>query len=350
MAAGDINYKRIRSGLSDMDVVGGRMDYDTSATAGTQIKWSFLNSNQIRLFNGFSWELVKVASEPTLLNTAYELDGSTSLTYSVIYDVFAEYSSSTAFTLKCTPWAVSTAGSSARVAAYAGGTTYHKGMRVTSSSHSFVYINAAATSGHTPTVGGDTYWDDNGTVITGDFAGLYQHEGVYVSGNSATGKTRRWLGIVMLSNESGAKFKHASNYRYVSNFYNLQTVSIDSLSNAADYAYTTNALRDVPMGTTGTYGYFISCVSKSFAVSGSLLAVSSGTYACLHYIYLVDTSLCVGILNYAALGAYGGGDSISGSSTTGAGFYYLRHRELGAAGCGNTRCNATPLVVSTIGA
>ena len=283
MAAGDINYKRIRSGLSDMDVVGGRMDYDTSATAGTQIKWSFLNSNQIRLFNGFSWELVKVASEPTLLNTAYELDGSTSLTYSVIYDVFAEYSSSTAFTLKCTPWAVSTAGSSARVAAYAGGTTYHKGMRVTSSSHSFVYINAAAASGHTPTVGGDTYWDDNGTVITGDFAGLYQHEGVYVSGNSATGKTRRWLGIIMLLNSSGAKFQWSKQYRFISNLYNAveTSVGVDNpySSNTVDSDVSTSWEKWDYTAHAGSWdNYIISCITRHIILTTNVMVDYTSRY------------------------------------------------------------------------
>lgn len=83
-----------------MDTVSGRLDL----VSATSIKWAFQNSNQIMLNNGSQWNLVKVATEPTLSNTATDLNG-IDLAPNTIYDIFAEYSSATAFTLVASRWA-----------------------------------------------------------------------------------------------------------------------------------------------------------------------------------------------------------------------------------------------------
>lgn len=135
---GDVQYNRLRSGLSMVDCVGGRLDL----VDATHIKYGFQNNNNITLNNGSSWEHAKCSAEPTLANTATDLNG-TALAVDKIYDVFAEYSSSTAFTLKCSRWVTTgTGGNSARLAAYASGTAYNIGDRVTDGGHDYVCIQA----------------------------------------------------------------------------------------------------------------------------------------------------------------------------------------------------------------
>jgi hypothetical protein len=88
------------TGITDMDVVGGRLDL----VSATSLKWGFQDNNQIRLWDGVSsWKTVKCANEPTLANTATDLNG-TALAVNQIYDVFAEYSSATAFSLVTSRW------------------------------------------------------------------------------------------------------------------------------------------------------------------------------------------------------------------------------------------------------
>ena len=89
-------------GTAPMDVVGGRLDL----VSATSIKWGFQDSSQIRLYNPTSscWEVCNITTEPTLSNTATDLN-STALAPNTIYDIFAEYSSSTAFTLVASRWA-----------------------------------------------------------------------------------------------------------------------------------------------------------------------------------------------------------------------------------------------------
>jgi hypothetical protein len=92
-----------------MDVVGGRIDYVST----TQIQWTFLTSNQIRLYDGSKWVVLNCANVPTAANTATDLNG-TALAHSVVYDVFAQYSSATAFSVVFSRWNSSGAGTSQR--------------------------------------------------------------------------------------------------------------------------------------------------------------------------------------------------------------------------------------------
>jgi hypothetical protein len=209
-------------GFNQMDVVGGRL----GATSTTVLTWNFLESNQIRLFNT-DWELVKLAAQPTLVNTDVDLAG-TALAVDKIYDVFAEYGTATALAntnkLSVSRWLVATAGASTRNAVYGAGTTYAIGDRVTYGGNDWVKISTAA-AGTTPVAG--AAWTDNGTSVTGDFAGLYQHEGVWCQANSAAGKKRRWLGVIYTYNNSATvNFKDSKKYRYVSNYYNAKLLGI----------------------------------------------------------------------------------------------------------------------------
>ena len=121
------------------DVVGGRLNL----VSATSLGWRFWKNNQIRLYNGSSWELIRVASEPTAANTANDLNGA-ALAVNKIYDVFAEYSDSTSFNLKFSRWASFGAGTSSRTAAYSSGTTYNIGDRVTYGGHDYVCIQSGS--------------------------------------------------------------------------------------------------------------------------------------------------------------------------------------------------------------
>ena len=241
------------------DVVGGRMDL-AAVNPATNLQWTFLTSNQIRLFNT-SWELVKLAAQPTLANTDVDLAG-TALAVNKIYDVFAEYGTATALAntnkLSVSRWLVATAGASTRNAAYAAGTTYAIGDRVTYGGNDWVKISTAA-AGTTPVAG--AAWTDNGTSVVGDFAGLYQHEGVWVQANSAAGKKRRWLGVIYLS--AAGTFLDDVNNRFVSNYYNRRNNPVRTNNTTTQWQYQTNTWRVSNNQTGQVYGRFMSCVTQS---------------------------------------------------------------------------------------
>jgi hypothetical protein len=259
--------KLIKDGgaLNIMDVVGGRLDL----VDATNIKWRFLTSNQIKLYNT-SWELVKVTTEPTAANTANDLAG-TALAVSKVYDVFATYSSATAFTLEFSRWASSGAGDCDRIGNYSDSTGhYTPGDRVAYGSPLHDYVCLVANDHSDPKLPTNgTYWLDNGVENTGsDFCGLYQKDGVWVSGNDATHLKKRWLGVVYTYNNGGTvNFKNEKKYRYISNFYNEGAVPI-----GVDCPYT-GTTNDDGIGTSwekwntkgggGDYdNYLVSCVTK----------------------------------------------------------------------------------------
>lgn len=257
-----------------MDVVGGRIDIE-SATA---LRWTFLNSNQIRLYNT-SWELVKLAAQPTLANTDVDLNGDV-LTIGKIYDVFAEYGTSTALAntnkLTVSYWMTTgTGGNSSRTEVYDAGTTYKIGNRVTYGGHDWVKISAAA-AGTTPVAG--AAWTDNGVSVGGDFAGLYKHEGVLVEANSAAGKKRRWLGIILITYSGPtANFADTEIYGYISNFYNRRLTRISSYNTTASWTYATNTWRECNAGTGQIRGNFVNCVSNNFIIAQGSATASQAT-------------------------------------------------------------------------
>jgi len=81
------------------DIMGGRL----VAASDTSLKWEFCESNQVTLWNDTTRTLVSLASEPTLANTADDLDSS-ALASGYNYDIFLEYSSSTVATLVAKKW------------------------------------------------------------------------------------------------------------------------------------------------------------------------------------------------------------------------------------------------------
>lgn len=248
---------------SALDVVGGRLEWIST----TRIDWKWTTSNQIRLWNPntSSWVIVSTASEPTLANTAYaDLGtGAVSLAVDKIYDVFAQYSSSTAFTLVCSPWATATAGTSARTAAWVGNYEYKVGQRVSNSSH--YYVCKTAHTSHATTFSNDSAnWVDNGLVPSNaDFTGLYQHDGVWVSGSDTTGKSRRWLGIIYTyNNSSTVNFKDAESTRLISNYYNPILKSARTYNSTSDWTFSSNSWREWNNGTGQVKGYFIMATSQ----------------------------------------------------------------------------------------
>jgi len=83
------------------DVVNGRIEFVNA----TQIKWRFLYSNQIRLWNPTlgQWEIVSCTSELTFPSSGLDLNGS-GLAASYNYDVFAQYASASGFNLVLKKW------------------------------------------------------------------------------------------------------------------------------------------------------------------------------------------------------------------------------------------------------
>jgi hypothetical protein len=142
------------------NVVGGRLE----RTSDTVLTWSYFLSDSIGLFDGSVWIIVTPSTNPTLSNTATDLNGVT-LTYDKNYDIFAQYSSGTAFTLVAKQWSGDTS------------------------------------RGYT----------------------LYRKDGIYVYDSSADGVKRRWLGTIRLRNNGGvASFTDQKDKRFINNFYNKQ--------------------------------------------------------------------------------------------------------------------------------
>jgi hypothetical protein len=255
------------------DVVGGRLNL----VSATSLGWRFWKNNQIRLYNGSSWELIRVASEPTVANTANDLNGA-ALAVNKIYDVFAEYSDSTSFNLKFSRWASFGAGTSARTAAYSSGTTYNIGDRVTYGGHDYVCIQSG--SNKTPSSEA-TYWDDNGASIDGDFSGLYRHDGVLVSSNSALGKKRRWLGVIYTySNAGTVNFKDEEIYRYIGNYYNRHQKAVKTYNTNANWTYATLTWREANGGSGNVRGQMVSATTDAVTIGFFQLLLLSGAIMC----------------------------------------------------------------------
>jgi hypothetical protein len=264
--------------LPSLDVVGGRLDL----VSATSIKWGFQNSNQIRLYDGNTWQIIQCATEPTLANTAAgDLGtGAVALAVDKIYDVFAEYVSATSFTLICSPWAVATAGASTRTAAWVGITDYKVGQRVSNSSH--YYVCKTAHTSHTDTFANDSaYWVDNGLAASvgsnSDYYGLYQQDGVLVSGSDTNGKKRRWLGVIYTFNNTVVNFKNDVNYRYISNFYNSVSKTVRTSGDANTY---TNVSATFIADPGIIPAKFVSCITKNLGINAFATMKSDGTHSC----------------------------------------------------------------------
>lgn len=259
-----------------MDVVGGRLDYVST----TSIKWSFLTSNQIRLFDGTQWRVVSCSSEPTLAYNAHVMGDASSDTLEVliIYDVWAEYSSATAFTLKCSKWATSTAGASSRVAAWSTTPTeYNVGDKVTESGNTYVCLVYHEPGTFATDLAAGKWSAMTGVATTGDFTGLYQYDGVWVYDNSATGKQRRWLGVIML--DTGPVFASGSTKQYISNYYNESTKNVLSYNSASSWnSPNDSTLAEFSSGGTQYKGYFVLATSRLSPITINQLAQQPAAY------------------------------------------------------------------------
>lgn len=477
----------------NIDAIGGRLDL----VSATSLKWGFQNSNQLKLFNPTTskWELVRASTEPTIANTANDLNG-TALAPNTIYDVFAEYNSSTSMNLVLSRWATggdgannsstsyatpvmtsntapgpvavsadteydtnykayrafnqadgsydwmatntshphmlmvdfgqpvcinkynfrgrsqdanawtpadfvvqgtnntsaaasdaknangwvdldtrtgvaspgqsswlsnyltfnnslsyryyrlyitknsannnmtnlgelklvaaanSLAGGSSRVRAYESTVTYAIGDRVTNGGHDWVKTSTAA-AGTTPAAGSD--WVDNGTSISGDFAGLYRHDGVLVSSSSTTGKSRRWLGIIYTYNNSGTvNFKDDVNYRYISNFYNTTLKSCNAYSNSSSYTFSAQSLTEM---SNAIRGRCVLCKSQSTIITMIVNCVSPSSGGTLwEHIYLNTTDKA---LAYNQIFSAVTSCSASASSDIACGYNYITRYDEG---------------------
>lgn len=164
--------------------VEGRFDRNFD----TELIWTPVNGNGIGLWNGYEWRLVTPASNPTAANTATTLSG-VSLAVDSLYDVFAEWDSDDNFNFVFKHWDGATAGASSR--------------------------------GYT----------------------LHQHQGVYVEADTADGRKRRWLGVVYMANDSGAKFKDEDTKRFISNYYNVKTERMEAIMTGNAWAYDSDTWR-----------------------------------------------------------------------------------------------------------
>jgi len=206
--------------ISKIDVMGGMI----ARSSDTSLIWSFITSNQARLFNntGGAWELCQLSSEPSASSTGNDM-GSTQLTYGKNYDVFLVYSSATAATLAFAPWATDTA----RYAAWVTSHGYKIGDRVSESGSYYACVEA-----HTS----DTFSTDLAAgkwVLlegTGDNLGLGIKDGVPIYANSGSWRGYRYIGVVRLRNDTGAKFTNSSVQRFIANRYNHDPLLV-SVSN-----------------------------------------------------------------------------------------------------------------------
>jgi hypothetical protein len=216
-------------------IVGGRLE----RASDSYLEWQPYINGSIGIYNGSAWSLVTPSSNPSLQNTANDLDNN-ALTYDYNYDIFAEWVSSSSFYLRAKKWS------------------------------------------------GDT---------TRGFT-LYRHEGVLVLDNTANGVKRRFLGTVRLRNDSGAKFTDTEARRFVSNYYNAVSKKLYYTADATGGTFQSSSWGLWTNWTSPGIG-FVTCVSRFLDSLGRGNAgTSSGNLAPQYTIYL-DGSI-VGLMEQNA--------------------------------------------------
>lgn len=182
-ANSDIKYPSQKAVKTYVDAHSGTgmADYRTLndgrlvRTSDTMLSW---NGYAIGLWNGSTWAEVIPSSVPTLPNTATDLDGN-ALTYGANYDIYAQYSDATAFSLVAKKWS-------------------------TDSTRAVVPI-------------------------------LWHARYVYDLNN----RGRLWLGTIRLRNDSEvAKFTDSVTQGFISNFYNLCPRSLLQVMSGNGWSYT----------------------------------------------------------------------------------------------------------------
>lgn len=218
-------------GLGAHDVVGGRLE----RTSATELRWEFHSSNQILLWDGTIWQVLKLAAEPTAANTATDLGGDT-LTHGVVYDVFGKRASATSMSLHLAPWAAATQ----RYSTWAEETAYQIGDRVNHGSNYYACILAHTSDASAEDIdepGTGSGWQDHWSDLGTDSRCLVRHDGIQVFAGNAAGSTSfdgreyRFLGIIRLSDNSGtAEFRDTKSQRLICNRYNpiLKELGVDN--------------------------------------------------------------------------------------------------------------------------
>lgn len=196
--------------VTKFDVMRGIIE----RVSDTSLKWGFLYSNQAKLFSNTAggWRLVQMSSEPTKGNTDNDM-GSTQLTYDKNYDVFLVYSSATAATLALAPWATD----SARYAAWVTSHGYKIGDRVSESGSYYACVEA-----HTSGTFADDLSAGKWILVSGagDNLALGILDGIPVYAASGAWREYRYVGVVRLRSDTGAKFTDQMSKRWIANRYN----------------------------------------------------------------------------------------------------------------------------------
>lgn len=174
---------------------GGRLE----KYSDTELRWEAYESDVIGLWNGQAWDLVCPSGTVSKTTSDTTISGG-SITYDVNYDVYAKYVAPDDFTLEFQEWAGATS-------------RYETPQR----------------------------W-----------------QGVQVRDLTTEGKKMRWLGIVRLANDSGAKYKSNNTQQFVVNWYNRKKRCILTYNTTGGtWSYNTNSWREWNNGTNHVKAEFV---------------------------------------------------------------------------------------------
>lgn len=198
---------------------GGRME----RVSDTTLEWQPHLHGSIGLYNGLNWEVVTPVNNPSASNTATTISGG-ALAVDTNYDVYLTYASAASATLEFQEW-------------------------------------AGATSRYQDPV---------------------RFEGVYVYEDNEAGRKKRWLGIVRMDDDSGAKFKDERQKRFVCNSYNTtpKTVSTYNTNSTWNTAGANQVFREYNAGSGQVRGYFLICkpIDKLGTMSVYIRAMNGRLY------------------------------------------------------------------------
>jgi len=181
------------------NMVGGRLE----KYSDTELRWQEDTSDTIGLWNGNGWELVCPSGTIQAFSDSTTISGG-ALTYDTNYDVYATYESADNFTLEFQEW-------------------------------------AGATSRYEE----PTRW-----------------QGIYVRDLTDEGKKKRWLGIVRLRDDSGAKFTDSATQRFISNFYNQKDLYSTENLTATNWSYSSDTWRPANNDTSCKLEYVLCNVQQ----------------------------------------------------------------------------------------
>jgi len=254
-------------GVSRQDEYGGEL----SLVDATHLAWAFRSSNQIVLFDPTlgKWRLVELTAAPGAVNTSLDMGGD-ALTYDTIYDVFLNYTSLTAATLEFAKWSVSTAGTSARAGTWATGQAYKIGQRKTNSGSTYACLENH-TSGTFATDLAAGKW----VLVESDGLGLLNGRQVYA--NSGAWRGYRYIGIVMLANNSGTpNFMDDINSSFIIDAHRPKVRVVRCYNSTASWTCTAASAQESNNGTGQIRAKFLSQAARRLSIDIMLTGSSSG--------------------------------------------------------------------------